>query len=43
MKKDKLPLEKTFKPIGATVFLILLLILAGFVWFSIYNIQVERF
>jgi|GEM_PF-3342435 len=34
--------DKDFKPIGATVFFILLLLLGLVIWFSIYNIQIER-
>lgn len=34
--------DKDFKPKGAVVFFILLIILCVLIWFSIYNIQVER-
>ncbi len=43
MKEDKQSeIEKDFKPIGTIIFLILLLILAAAIWFSVYNLQVER-
>lgn len=44
MKKqeDKRPLEETFKPNGTIAFIILLLLLAVAVWFSVYNLQIDR-
>jgi len=43
MEKDsQAEIEKNFKPIGTIAFLILLLILAAMVWFSVYNLQIER-
>jgi hypothetical protein len=35
-------IEKHFKPKGAIAFLLLLLILTVFIWFSIYNLQIQR-
>lgn len=44
MKKDKIvEIEENFKPYGTIAFIIVLLVLAGIIWFSVYNIQVERF
>ena len=34
--------EKEFKPIGTMVFIVLLLFLTALVWFSVYNLQIER-
>ncbi len=34
--------DENFKPIGAIVFFLLLIVLSALIWFSIYNIQVER-
>ena len=33
---------KDFKPYGAIAFFLLLLALGAIIWFSIYNIQIER-
>ncbi len=35
-------IEKNFKPKGTIAFIVLLLILAAMVWFSVYNLQIER-
>ncbi|HEY0297711.1 MAG TPA: hypothetical protein VGB84_00685 [Arachidicoccus sp.] len=34
--------DKDFKPKGAIVFFILMIALCMLIWFSIYNIQIER-
>ena len=34
--------DEEFKPIGAIVFFILLIALSLLIWFSIYNLQLER-
>lgn len=34
--------EKSFKPTGTLVFMALLLGLTMLVWFSVYNLQLER-
>jgi len=34
--------EKEFKPKGTIVFMLLLLALTAAVWFSVYNLQIER-
>ncbi|WP_165813839.1 hypothetical protein [Terrimonas sp.] len=34
--------ERHFKPTGTIAFLILLLLLTVVIWFSVYNLQVER-
>jgi hypothetical protein len=34
--------ETEFKPTGTIAFVILLLVLTALVWFSIYNLQLER-
>lgn len=35
-------IEKSFKPTGTIAFLVLLLLLTMIIWFSVYNLQVER-
>ncbi|WP_414017914.1 cytochrome c oxidase subunit 2A [Chitinophaga sancti] len=35
-------IEKNFKPRGTIAFIILLLLLTVLVWFSVYNLQLER-
>ncbi|WP_255364048.1 hypothetical protein [Arachidicoccus ginsenosidimutans] len=43
MSKTPVPFnDKDFKPTGAIVFFILLLVLCMLIWFSVYNIQVQR-
>lgn len=34
--------DEDFKPKGAIVFFILMLLLCLLIWFSVYNIQIER-
>lgn len=34
--------DEDFKPVGAVVFFILLIALCLLIWFSIYNLQLER-
>lgn len=41
-KKQLSKRDDDFKPVGAIVFFLLLIALAALIWFSIYNIQVER-
>ncbi len=34
-------IEKNFKPKGTIAFIVLLLLLAAIIWFSVYNLQIE--
>lgn len=44
MKKDNQhELEENFKPTGTIAFIVLLLLLTAMVWFSVYNLQIEKF
>ncbi|MFT4203633.1 MAG: hypothetical protein QM610_06915 [Chitinophagaceae bacterium] len=40
--KQLSPHDDNFRPIGAIVFFLLLIALSALIWFSIYNVQVER-
>lgn len=40
--KQLSPHDDNFKPKGAIVFFLLIIALAALIWFSIYNIQIER-
>lgn len=43
MKNDhQSEIEKNFKPKGTIAFIMLLLLLAAIIWFSVYNLQIER-
>lgn len=42
MEEVKVFDEKEFKPVGTMVFIALLLGLTMLVWFSVYNLQLER-
>jgi len=42
-KEDEDLFAHNFKPRGTIAFIVLLLILAVIIWFSVYNLQVERF
>lgn len=41
-KMEPSDVEKNFKPKGTIAFLVLLLILTAMVFFSVYNLQIER-
>ncbi|WP_255478200.1 hypothetical protein [Rhizosphaericola mali] len=42
MDKEHDSFDENFRPKGAIVFFLLLLLLSALVWFGIYNIQLER-
>lgn len=40
--QDQKKPETEFKPYGTIAFIVILIILAILVWFSVYNLQLER-
>lgn len=40
--KNTTEFDKNYKPVGTVAFVILLLLLTGAVWYSIYALQLER-
>ncbi len=41
--KSKQDVEANFRPVGTIAFIALLLGLTAMVWFSVYNLQIEKF